>query len=202
VRKAQPNTRFSYDMLGEGARTEADARRYLASYMNAIQHIAAGRRAEAPESADGISIKLSALFSRYEDAQRERVFAELLPRVWQLVEAAARANINLTIDAEESDRLELSLDVFEVLAARIAKDFAGWRGFGLAVQAYQTRALPAIDEVARIARAHGLRFMVRLVKGAYWDGEIKRAQEQGLPAYPVYTHKHHTDIRTWPARAR
>ncbi len=194
ARKAQPNTRFSYDMLGEGARTEADARRYLASYINAIQHIAAGRRAEAPESADGISIKLSALFSRYEDAQRERVFAELLPRVWQLIEAAARANINLTIDAEESDRLEISLDVFEALAARIAKDFPAWRGFGLAVQAYQTRALPAIDEVARIARAHGLRFMVRLVKGAYWDGEIKRAQEQGLPGYPVYTHKHHTDI--------
>ena len=194
ARKAQPNTRFSYDMLGEGARTEADARRYLASYMNAIQHIAAGRRAEAPELADGISIKLSALFSRYEDAQRERVFAELLPRVWQLIEAAARANTNLTIDAEESDRLELSLDVFEVVAARIAKDFAGWRGFGLAVQAYQTRALPAIDEVARIARAYGLRFMVRLVKGAYWDGEIKRAQEQGLSGYPVYTHKHHTDI--------
>ena len=194
ARQAQPHTRFSYDMLGEGARTEADARRYLASYLNAIQHIAAGRRADGPEAADGISIKLSALFSRYEDAQRERVFAELLPRVWQLVEAAARANINLTIDAEESDRLELSLDVFEALAARIATDFAAWRGFGLAVQAYQTRALEVIDEVARIGRAHGLRFMVRLVKGAYWDGEIKRAQELGLSAYPVYTHKHHTDI--------
>ena len=194
ARKAQPNTRFSYDMLGEGARTEADARRYLASYTNAIRHIAAGRRADAPESADGISIKLSALFSRYEDAQRERVFAELLPRVWQLIEAAAQANINLTIDAEESDRLELSLDVLEVLAARIAKDFPAWRGFGLAVQAYQTRALAVIDEVARIATAHRLHFMVRLVKGAYWDGEIKRAQEQGLSGYPVFTHKHHTDI--------
>ena len=194
ARKVQPNTRFSYDMLGEGARTEADARRYLASYSNAIRHIAAGRRADAPESADGISIKLSALFSRYEDAQRERVFAELLPRVWQLIEAAAQANINLTIDAEESDRLELSLDVLEVLSERIAKDFPAWRGFGLAVQAYQTRALEVIDEVARIATAHRLRFMVRLVKGAYWDGEIKRAQEQGLSGYPVFTQKHHTDI--------
>jgi RHH-type transcriptional regulator, proline utilization regulon repressor / proline dehydrogenase / delta 1-pyrroline-5-carboxylate dehydrogenase len=194
ARRAQPQTRFSYDMLGEGARTEADARRYLASYANAIAHIGAGRVAEAPESADGISIKLSALFSRYEDAQRERVFAELLPRVWQLVDAAARANINLTIDAEESDRLELSLDVFEALAARIAREHTAWRGFGLAVQAYQTRALEVVDEVARIARAHGLRFMVRLVKGAYWDGEIKRAQELGLAGYPVYTHKHHTDI--------
>src|SRR5204862_968809 len=150
--------------------------------------------AASPEAADGISIKLSALFSRYEDAQRDRVFAELLPRVWQLIELAARANINLTIDAEESDRLELSLDVFEALAARIARRFPQWRGFGLAVQAYQTRARELVDEVARIARAHGLRFMVRLVKGAYWDGEIKRAQELGLTGYPVYTHKHHTDI--------
>ncbi|HEX6703950.1 MAG TPA: L-glutamate gamma-semialdehyde dehydrogenase [Albitalea sp.] len=194
ARKAQPAMRFSYDMLGEGARTEADARRYLASYLHAIQAIAGGRAAEGPEGADGISIKLSALFSRYEDAQRERVFAELLPRVWQLIEPAARANINLTIDAEECERLELSLDVFEALAARIAQQFPQWRGFGLAVQAYQTRALQVVDEVARIARAQGLRFMVRLVKGAYWDGEIKRAQEQGLAGYPVFTHKHHTDI--------
>ncbi|HEY2926045.1 proline dehydrogenase family protein, partial [Piscinibacter sp.] len=194
ARKAQAGLRFSYDMLGEGARTEADATRYLASYRNAIESIAAGKVASAPESADGISIKLSALFSRYEDAQRERVFAELLPRVWQLIELAARANINLTIDAEESDRLELSLDVFEALAARVAQHFPQWRGFGLAVQAYQTRAPQVVDEVARIARAHDLRFMVRLVKGAYWDGEIKRAQELGLAGYPVFTHKHHTDV--------
>src|SRR5205814_10105698 len=98
------------------------------------------------------------------------------------------------IDAEESERLELSLDVFEALAARIARHFPDWRGFGLAVQAYQTRALEVVNEVARIARTHNLRFMVRLVKGAYWDGEIKRAQEQGLAGYPVFTHKHHTDI--------
>ena len=120
ARKAQGGLRFSYDMLGEGARTEADARRYLASYLNAIAAIASAKNAAGPEAADGISIKLSALFSRYEDAQRERVFAELLPRVWQLIELAARANINLTIDAEESDRLELSLDVFDALAQRIA----------------------------------------------------------------------------------
>ena len=194
ARKAQIGLRFSYDMLGEGARTEADARRYLASYLNAINAIASGTATSGPEQADGISIKLSALFSRYEDAQRERVFAELLPRVWQLIEPAARANINLTIDAEESDRLELSLDVFEALAARIAEQHPQWRGFGLAVQSYQTRALQVVEEVARIARAHHLRFMVRLVKGAYWDGEIKRAQELGLAGYPVFTHKHHTDI--------
>ena len=186
--------RFSYDMLGEGARTEDDARRYQASYVGAIQAIAAGQRADSPEASDGISIKLSALFSRYEVLQRERVFAELLPRVWQLIELAAAANINLTIDAEEVDRLELSLDVLDTLAARIARVYPQWRGFGLAVQAYQTRALAVIDEVAAIARRHGLRFMVRLVKGAYWDGEIKRAQELGLAHYPVFTHKQHTDV--------
>jgi RHH-type proline utilization regulon transcriptional repressor/proline dehydrogenase/delta 1-pyrroline-5-carboxylate dehydrogenase len=192
----QTQLRFSYDMLGEGARTEHDAQRYLASYQNAIAHIAQslGGRSASPHSGDGISIKLSALFSRYEDAQRERVFAELLPRVWTLVEAAAKANINLTIDAEESDRLELSLDVLEALAQRIAQEFPQWQGFGLAVQAYQTRALEVVHEVAAMARRLGLRFMVRLVKGAYWDGEIKRSQEQGLSGYPVFTHKHHTDI--------
>ncbi len=198
-RKAQPRLRFSYDMLGEGARTEADAQRYLASYANAIRAIAAsasGAKAArtGPESADGISIKLSALFSRYEDAQRERVFAELLPRVWSLIDLAAPAQLNLTIDAEEVDRLELSLDVFEALADQIAATYPLWRGFGLAVQAYQTRALAVVDEVARIGRQRKLRFMVRLVKGAYWDGEIKRAQELGLAAYPVFTRKPHTDV--------
>jgi RHH-type proline utilization regulon transcriptional repressor/proline dehydrogenase/delta 1-pyrroline-5-carboxylate dehydrogenase len=193
-RKALPNLRFSYDMLGEGARTERDAERYLASYANAIARIAGGQRADSPMVADGISIKLSALFSRYEEAQRERVFAELQPRVWQLIEAAASANLNLTIDAEEVDRLELSLDLLDVLAGRIAAQFPQWQGFGLAVQAYQTRALAVVDEVARIARSHGLKFMVRLVKGAYWDGEVKRAQELGLPGYPVFTHKTHTDL--------
>ena len=194
ARKVQPQLSFSYDMLGEGARTEADARRYHAAYIGAIKAIASGARADAPESADGISIKLSALFSRYEVLQRERVFAELLPRVWELITLAAQANINLTIDAEEVDRLEMSLDVLDALAARIASHYPQWRGFGLAVQAYQTRALSVIHEVAAIAKKHGLRFMVRLVKGAYWDGEVKRAQEQGLAAYPVFTHKQHTDV--------
>ncbi|MDR7298721.1 RHH-type proline utilization regulon transcriptional repressor/proline dehydrogenase/delta 1-pyrroline-5-carboxylate dehydrogenase [Pelomonas aquatica] len=194
ARKQQKNLRFSYDMLGEGARTENDARRYQAAYVGAIKAIASARRADSPEAADGISIKLSALFSRYEVLQRERVFAELLPRVWELIELAANANINLTIDAEEVDRLELSLDVLDTLAARIAMVYPQWRGFGLAVQAYQTRALAVVDELAAIARKHGLRFMVRLVKGAYWDGEIKRAQELGLSHYPVFTHKQHTDV--------
>ncbi|MEW6708099.1 MAG: L-glutamate gamma-semialdehyde dehydrogenase [Pseudomonadota bacterium] len=193
-RGASGSLRFSYDMLGEGARTERDAERYHAAYAQAIDAIAGGRVAASCEAADGISIKLSALFTRYEELQRERVFAVLLPRVWSLIERAARANMNLTIDAEESDRLELSLEVLDALAARVAAAFPRWHGFGLAVQAYQTRALAVVDEVARIARAHGLRFMVRLVKGAYWDGEVKRAQEMGLPGYPVFTHKQHTDI--------
>jgi RHH-type transcriptional regulator, proline utilization regulon repressor / proline dehydrogenase / delta 1-pyrroline-5-carboxylate dehydrogenase len=191
---AQPLLSYSYDMLGEGARTEDDARRYLASYQHAIQTIAGKRVAASPYTADGISIKLSALFSRYADAQRERVMAELLPRVQGLVDQAARANLNLTVDAEESDRLELSLDVFEALADHVQRHHPSWAGFGLAVQAYQTRALDVVDAVATIARQRKLRFMVRLVKGAYWDGEIKRAQEEGLSGYPVFTHKQHTDI--------
>ena len=172
-----------------------DAKRYLASYADAIEQIATKAAAvNDPTRADGISIKLSALDPRYEDAQRVRVFDRLLPRVWSLIELAANANINLTIDAEESDRLELSLDVLDALAARVAKNFPQWCGFGLAIQAYQSRALAVVEEVAGIARAHGLRMMVRLVKGAYWDTEIKRAQELGLSGYTVFTHKHHTDI--------
>ncbi|MBG9388574.1 L-glutamate gamma-semialdehyde dehydrogenase [Caenimonas aquaedulcis] len=195
ARRQQENVRFSYDMLGEGARTGDDALRYLESYRHAIESIATRAKADGPvERNDGISIKLSALHPRYEDAQRERVLRELVPRVWGLCEQAARANINLTIDAEEVDRLELSLDVFEALAQRIAAQHPQWQGFGLALQAYQTRALELIQHVAEIARRYRLRFMCRLVKGAYWDAEIKRAQEAGLPHYPVFTHKHHTDI--------
>src|SRR6185369_16013020 len=117
-----------------------------------------------------------------------------VPRVWSLCERAARANVGLTIDAEEVDRLELSLDVFEALAARVAQHHPQWQGFGLALQSYQTRALELALHVAGLARKYRLRFMCRLVKGAYWDAEIKRAQEMGLPAYPVFTHKHHTDV--------
>ena len=195
ARKRQANLRFSYDMLGEGARTEEDAQRYLGSYTGAITAIAQRARTDRPvEQNDGISIKLSALHPRYEDAQRDRVLDELVPRVWALCELAARANINLTVDAEEVDRLELSLDVFETLAAHIARHHPAWQGFGLALQSYQTRALELVRHVAGIARRHRLRFMCRLVKGAYWDAEIKRAQEMGLPHYPVFTHKHHTDV--------
>ena len=187
--------RFSYDMLGEGARTQADASKYLASYQNAIKLISNySIRTWACEQNDGISIKLSALHPRFEEAQKARVMAELVPVVWGLCRQAAEANINLTIDAEEVDRLELSLAVFEALAAQVAQHCPQWTGFGLAMQAYQTRALELIAHVIDLARKHKLRLMCRLVKGAYWDAEIKRAQELGLPAYPVFTHKHHTDV--------
>ena len=189
------NIRYSYDMLGEGARTNADALRYLASYQNAIESIAQQANASgACASNDGISIKLSALHPRYEDAHTPRVLAELVPRVWGLCQQAARANINLTIDAEEVDRLELSLSVLDALMARVAQHCPQWRGLGLAMQAYQTRALALVAQVAALARQHQVGLMCRLVKGAYWDAEIKRAQELGLPHYPVFTHKHHTDV--------
>ncbi|MDO8905727.1 L-glutamate gamma-semialdehyde dehydrogenase [Hydrogenophaga sp.] len=195
ARKKQGNLSFSFDMLGEGARTDADALRYLASYQSAITAIArTANPARSPVQNDGISIKLSALHPRFEDAQHARVMDELVPRVWQLCETAAAANLNLTIDAEEVERLELSLDVFEALARLVSERFPQWQGFGLALQAYQTRAVELIEHVASLARRYQLRFMCRLVKGAYWDAEIKRAQEQGLPAYPVFTHKHHTDV--------
>ena len=194
-RKKTATLRFSYDMLGEGARTNLDAQQYLASYERAITSIAAYAGKDwATEINDGISIKLSALHPRYEDAQHERVMDELVPRVWGLLELAAIANINLTIDAEEVDRLELSLEVFEALAVRVAQHYPAWRGFGLALQAYQTRSLDLVQYVIALARRLQLRLMCRLVKGAYWDSEIKRAQEMGLPHYPVFTHKHHTDV--------
>ena len=186
---------FSYDMLGEGARTADAAERYLHHYAQAIAAIAA--HADAGKGCtgnDGISIKLSALHPRYEDAQWPRLQTELIPRVWSLCEKAAQAHINLTMDAEESDRLELSLKVLEALMLKVAQHYPQWTGLGLALQAYQTRALDLVEHVIVLARRHGVRLMCRLVKGAYWDTEIKRAQELGLPHYPVFTHKHHTDI--------
>ena len=195
ARRRQPHLRFSFDMLGEGARTAEDAGRYLTHYEEAIAAIARSAQAGRPvQENDGISIKLSALHPRYEALQRERVLAELVPRVWGLCRMAAEANINLTIDAEEVDRLELSLEVFEALAVQVAAQHPRWQGFGLALQAYQTRAVELVAHVAQVARRHGIRLMCRLVKGAYWDTEIKRAQELGLPHYPVFTHKHHTDV--------
>ena len=184
--------RHSYDMLGEAARTAADAERYHAAYAAAIAAIGGAAAGRAIEDAPGISVKLSALHPRYEAAQRERVMRELLPRLADLTEKARDAGIGLTVDAEEADRLDLSLDLFEALAGM--KSLAGWGGLGLAVQAYQKRAPAVIDWLADLAARTRRRLMVRLVKGAYWDSEIKRAQERGLATYPVYTRKVATDV--------
>jgi RHH-type proline utilization regulon transcriptional repressor/proline dehydrogenase/delta 1-pyrroline-5-carboxylate dehydrogenase len=184
--------RHSFDMLGEAARTMADAERYHATYEHAIAaigHAAAGRPIEA---APGISVKLSALHPRYEIAQHERIMRELLPSLLGLARHARDAGIGFTIDAEEADRFEPMLDLLEALA--VAPELAGWDGLGLAVQAYQKRALPLIDWLADLGRRANRRVMVRLVKGAYWDTEIKRAQERGIDGYPVFTRKVATDV--------
>ncbi len=183
--------RHSFDMLGESARTAADARRYFETYLSAVQAIGAVSRGRDLFAAPSLSVKLSALHPRYEFSQRERVLRELPPRLLELATSARAAGIGLTLDAEESDRLELSLDVFQRLAA--ARELSGWNGLGLAVQAYQKRALAVIDWLARLARETGRRIPVRLVKGAYWDSEIKLAQERGLAGYPVFTRKQATD---------
>jgi len=180
----------SFDVLGEGARTEADAERYFEAYAQAIDTL--GRQASGSTYArSGISVKLSALEPRYSLLQSARVNEELAPRMLELARRAARAGIGCTIDAEEADRLDISLDI----VATLARDEAtrGWDGLGLAVQAYGRRAPLVIDWVAQLARDSGRRMGVRLVKGAYWDSEIKRAQERGLASFPVYTSKAATD---------
>ncbi len=189
---ADPRFRFSFDMLGEGARTAEDARRYFDSYANAIERIGASAGGRPLPDRPGISVKLSALHPRYEALSRERVMRELVPRVVELARKAKSFELNFTVDAEEADRLELSLDVIGAAASDAAlKD---WDGFGLAIQAYQKRAKAVIEWVDELSRALKRRFMVRLVKGAYWDTEIKRAQERGLAGYPVFTRKAMTDL--------
>ena len=183
---------FSYDMLGEAARTEADARRYHLAYSDSITALADVGRGEAIRERPGVSVKLSALHPRYEFAQRARVMTELVARVRALALLAKSAGIGLNVDAEEADRLDLSLDVIEAVLADPA--LAGWDGFGVVVQAYGKRAAHVIDWVGALAEAHGRRLMVRLVKGAYWDTEIKRAQVQGLAGFPVFTRKAGTDV--------
>ena len=182
----------SFDMLGEGARTLKDAERYLKSYEHAIDVIGrAGVGAPAHERSS-ISIKLSALDPRYSLTQRALVLRRLVPKVAALARRAAACGVQFTIDAEEADRLDLSLDVIEALARDPST--REWQGLGLALQAYSKRALDVIEWVAEIARAGGRRVAVRLVKGAYWDSEIKRAQERGLEGFPVYSRKLTTDV--------
>ena len=192
------NTRFSFDMLGEGARTDADAQNYLIAYASAIDNI--GKSERSPErgevtdvnSANGISVKLSAIHPRYYFAQYDLVMTELLPRIKQLCVQAAKYNIGLSIDAEEAYRLDISMDIFEALAKD--KDLDGWQGLGFVLQAYQKRGPDTAKWLIGLARETNRRLNVRLVKGAYWDAEIKHAQELGLASYPVFTRKANTDL--------
>ncbi|MGD0420026.1 MAG: bifunctional proline dehydrogenase/L-glutamate gamma-semialdehyde dehydrogenase PutA [Xanthobacteraceae bacterium] len=184
--------RYSFDMLGEGARNAADAEKYFDAYAAAIEAIGSSAGNAPLPARPGISVKLSALHPRFEAISRERVLAELTPRLIALARLAKARDLQFTVDAEEADRLELSL---EVIGAALAEgSLRGWEGFGLAVQAYQKRALAVIGWVEEAAAALGSRMTVRLVKGAYWDTEIKRAQERGLADYPVFTRKAMTDL--------
>ncbi len=184
--------RFSYDMLGEAARTQADADRYFDAYQLAIRRIGESSPQLDPIQGPGISVKLSALHPRYEYSQRDHVVPELTAKLTELTLQAKQFDIGLTVDAEEADRLELSLEI--ILGVSANTELKDWYGFGLAVQAYQKRALPLIEWLSEVAREHQRQLMVRLVKGAYWDTEIKLSQEQGLTSYPVFTRKASTDV--------
>ncbi len=184
--------RYSYDMLGEAATTAADAKRYYRDYENAIHAIGKASDGRGVFEGPGISIKLSALHPRYVRSQSRRVMEELLPRVRALALLARKYDIGLNIDAEEADRLELSLDLLEELS--LDEALTGWNGLGFVVQAYGKRCPFVLDYIIDLARRSGRRMMVRLVKGAYWDAEIKRAQLDGLTDFPVYTRKVHTDV--------
>ncbi|MGI9412461.1 MAG: bifunctional proline dehydrogenase/L-glutamate gamma-semialdehyde dehydrogenase PutA [Hyphomicrobiales bacterium] len=183
---------YSYDMLGEAARTDADAKRYHLSYSDAITALAPRCTSDDIRMNPGISVKLSALHARYEFGQRDRVMTELMARARSLALLAKSANMGFNIDAEEADRLDLSLDVIEAILSDGA--LAGWDGFGVVVQAFGPRAAPLIDWLYDLAARLDRRIMVRLVKGAYWDTEIKRAQVLGLDGFPVFTRKLNTDV--------
>jgi RHH-type proline utilization regulon transcriptional repressor/proline dehydrogenase/delta 1-pyrroline-5-carboxylate dehydrogenase len=197
--RADRRLRYSFDMLGEAAKTYQDADHYRLAYLNAIGAIGGAGAERGPIDGSGISVKLSALHPRYEPLQAARCVPALIGTLTGLALAAKDANIGLTVDAEEADRLEISLDVFAAVAADPA--LAGWDGLGLAVQAYQKRALPLIDWIAALGRQTRHRVPVRLVKGAYWDSEIKLAQVQSHSDYPVFTRKSATDV-SWLACAR
>jgi RHH-type proline utilization regulon transcriptional repressor/proline dehydrogenase/delta 1-pyrroline-5-carboxylate dehydrogenase len=190
--KESAGYRYSYDMLGEAARTQEDAERYFTSYVDAIAAIGKAANGAGPIQSPGISVKLSALHPRYELAKRDRVLAELAPKLLTLVQAAKQHNIGLTVDAEEADRLDLSLDIFEKVYSD--PSLQGYTGFGLVVQAYQKRAPFVLDWLTALTKQHQRRIMLRLVKGAYWDSEIKVSQVLGLEGYPVFTRKNSTDL--------
>lgn len=183
---------FSFDMLGEAARTDTDAQKYYTAYANALDTVARHATSDDPRQNHGISIKLSALHPRYEYARAEHVVPQITDLLLQLAIKARAANLQITIDAEETERLDISMDVLAALIA--APELKGWQGLGFVVQAYQRRALPLLDWLTEQSRKLQAPLFIRLVKGAYWDSEIKRAQEMGLESYPVYTRKEMTDL--------
>lgn len=183
---------YSYDMLGEGARTMADADRYFDAYMTAIEAIGKAANNKGPQKSPGISIKLSAIHPRYEFSHRDRVLSEIIPRLKKLALKAKAYDIGFTVDAEEANRLDISLDVIEAVFAD--NDLAGWDGFGIAVQAYQKRGIDVIEWVRELTVKVGRQMMVRLVKGAYWDSEIKDSQVEGYHDFPVFSRKPSTDV--------
>ena len=191
-RKEARGYRYSFDMLGEASMTREDAARYQTIYLAAIDAVGRSSAGRGIYAGPGVSVKLSALHPRYSRAKHGRVMAELLPRLVELATRAKARGIGLTIDAEEADRLDISLDLFEALARDPA--LAGWDGLGFVIQAVQKRAPLVTDWVLDLAKASGRRIMVRLVKGAYWDSEVKRAQVAGHADYPVFTRKSHTDV--------
>jgi RHH-type transcriptional regulator, proline utilization regulon repressor / proline dehydrogenase / delta 1-pyrroline-5-carboxylate dehydrogenase len=196
VKRAQEKEKngyvYSYDMLGEGARTANDAQRYFDAYAKAIDVIGQAAAGKGPRLSPGISVKLSAIHPRYEFTHRERVLEEIPAKLKQLCLLAKKYDIGLTVDAEESERLDISLDIIEKVFSD--PDLEGWSGFGLAVQAYQKRAMYVIDWLRELTQRVGRKMMVRLVKGAYWDTEIKNAQKDGLDHFPVFTRKSSTDV--------
>ncbi|MGJ8691653.1 MAG: bifunctional proline dehydrogenase/L-glutamate gamma-semialdehyde dehydrogenase PutA [Thalassotalea sp.] len=183
---------YSYDMLGEGARTMADADRYYEAYLGAIHALGKAANGKGPIKSPGISVKLSAIYPRYEFTHYTKVMAEVVPRLKALALIAKKYDIGFTVDAEEAERLDISLDIIETVFSD--PDLTGWQGFGLAVQAYQKRSIFVIEWLEALARKVGRTMMVRLVKGAYWDSEIKQSQADGLEDYPVYTRKAATDV--------
>lgn len=195
IEKEQKGYVYSYDMLGEGARTMADAERYFEAYQAAIAVIGAVAQTTQkndPRRVPGISVKLSAIHPRFEFSQKERVMAELVPKLKQLCLQAKKYNIGLTVDAEEADRLALSLDIIEIVFSDA--ELAGWHGFGMALQAYQKRAIFVVEWIRALTLHVGRKMMVRLVKGAYWDTEIKLSQKEGHQHFPVFTRKSSTDV--------
>jgi RHH-type proline utilization regulon transcriptional repressor/proline dehydrogenase/delta 1-pyrroline-5-carboxylate dehydrogenase len=188
-RTATDKIRYSFDMLGEAAMTEDDAENYASSYLMALQRIAANQKTN--QHSHSLSIKLSALHPRYEESQHPRLMSELVGRLANLVREARRLNVAITLDAEEADRLELSLNIFQLV---FEQEAIGWGGFGMAVQAYSKRSLPVLGWLNKLALEHDTHIKVRLVKGAYWDTEIKLCQQRGLDGYPIFTRKAHTDI--------